>query len=175
MTRKEGTYPWLNRKIGSYFASGFGVNYGRSLLTEKPAWLSSDDDYINPLAKKCLIGRRFPSANVVCESDGIASYLSDRIASDGRWRVIYFCGDFKKVPRLAKEMKEFGEYLKSDQSFVRKYSSCLSLGKVKEAIEVLLVHASARTTTEWDDFPIAFRPRDNAGCVDYWRIFAGLS
>ncbi|KAK9449445.1 FAD binding domain-containing protein [Limtongia smithiae] len=160
---------------GNEFASGTIVDYNNSLLVDKasgqPA-ASADGTpvSISPLATKVLIGRRFDSAKVVNQSDAHPWHLCDRALSDGRWRIINFCGAFKTHVALNNELLWLGQYLASDASFIKKYTP--PGAKVDSVIEVLTVHASKRVETEWDDFPLAFRPRDAIGRMDYWKIYA---
>ncbi|KAK9342112.1 FAD binding domain-containing protein [Lipomyces starkeyi] len=162
---------------GNEFASGTIVDYESSPLVDKssgkPIPHPTDNEVtltVSPLAKNILIGRRFDTAKVVSQSDAHPWYLTDRMLSDGRWRIVNFTGDFMKVAKLNQKLLWLGEYLAGDSSFIRTYTP--PGAKVDSVIEVLTVHASRRVDTEWDDFPLAFRPRDCAGRMDYWKIYA---
>lgn len=162
---------------GNEFASGTVVDYDDSVLIDKssgkPVPHATDKEVtltISPLATNVIIGRRFDSAQVVNQSDAHPWYLTDRMLSDGRWRIVNFAGDFKNVPELNKRLIWLGDYLAEDRSFIKKYTP--PGAKVDSVIEVLTVHASPRVDVEWDDFPLAFRPRDCAGRMDYWKIYA---
>ncbi|KAK7204882.1 phenol 2-monooxygenase [Myxozyma melibiosi] len=161
---------------GNEFASGTIVDYDDSVLIDKSAGKAVaqeiDKDVvltISPLAKNISIGRRFDTAKVINQSDARPWYLTDCMLSDGRWRIVNFAGDFKQVPELSKKLNWLGEYLAGESSFIKKYTP--PGAKVDSVIEVLTVHASKRVETEWDDFPLAFRPRDCAGRMDYWKIY----
>ncbi|KAK9311634.1 hypothetical protein V1524DRAFT_370967 [Lipomyces starkeyi] len=161
---------------GNEFASGTIVDYCDSLIVDKRSGelvQTSDEDVtltISPLAKNILIGRRFDAAKVVNQTDAHPWYITDRMLSDGRWRIVNFAGDFKNSESLNKTLHWLGDYLASDKSFIKKYTPPGAKGD--SVIEVITVHASKRIEVEWEDFPLAFRPRDSIGRMDYWKIYA---
>ena len=187
---------------GNRFASGLSVDYQRSLLTVKPegsaktmveggtvvthravappaAGVESDASLSAESAGETRIelGKRFNTAQVVCHATALPYELADRIISDGRWRVVYFCGDVRKS-ECASEMKQFGDYL-SDQLVPRFTPQDEDFDSV---IEVLTVSATPRVESELEDFHEALRPmttthhqptpdgRYNTS-LDYWKVF----
>ncbi|KAK6460215.1 FAD binding domain-containing protein [Scheffersomyces coipomensis] len=158
------------------FTSGTTVDYNKSILIDKVDSGSrkfrydEENIFTSPLAKRCPIGRRLGSSQVLVQSDSKPVYLEDIMPSDGRWRVLYFAGDIKNNEYLQNFMNLFGDYLNSQNNFVKKYTPATA--KIYSVIEVLLVHASKRKAYEWNDFHTAFRPRDYKGRMDYLRIFS---
>lgn len=159
---------------GKAFASGCIIDYNPSCLEIKPAEFGKKDEfgdlkYVNPLASKITIGTRFDSAQVLSQSEATPHHLADAMPSDGRFRIVYFAGDFKNNAALTEKMNVLGEYLSSESSFIRKYTP--SGAKIDSLIEVLTVHASPRTSVEWFEFPQSLRPKDDCQREDYWKIF----
>jgi phenol 2-monooxygenase len=160
---------------GCKFASGCIVDYQKSCLVTRPEVKLAADDFNDPeycldLAKNVPIGRRFDTAQVMCQSDTRPWELADRMPSDGRFRILYFAGDVRGNKRLYEFMNKLGDYLSSDKSVIKKFTPCE--GFLDSVIDVLLIHASKRTSIEWDEFPLAFRPRDFKGRMNYFKIFA---
>jgi phenol 2-monooxygenase len=159
---------------GNEFASGTTVDYQRSLLQARPSLDFKDGDeppcYYAKVAKNVAIGRRFDSARVINQADARSWYINDRMLSDGRWRVLYFAGDVKANTALYDFMKKFGEYLASNDTFVKRYTPATA--QIDSVLQLYLIHASARRSLEWDEFPEAFRHRDHVGRMDYWSIYA---
>jgi phenol 2-monooxygenase len=159
---------------GNQFASGTTVDYQRSLLEAKPRLEFAEDDeapkFYSKLARNVPIGRRFDSARVINQSDARSWFINDRMLSDGRWRVLYFAGDVKKNPQQYSFMNKFGKYLNQNDTFVKRYTPATA--QIDSVFQVYLIHASARRSIEWDEFPEAFRHRDEVGRMDYWSIYA---
>lgn len=187
---------------GNRFASGLAVDYQRSLLTVKPegssktnveggtvvshgevappaAGVESDQSLSADSAGETRIevGKRFNTAQVVCHATVLPYELADWIVSDGRWRVVYFCGDIRK-PECADEMKQFGDYLV--QELVPKFTPRDQ--DFDSIIEVLTVSAASRAETELSDYHEALRPKTTRHhqviadgtynvSVDYHKIF----
>ncbi|EST09308.1 Monooxygenase, FAD-binding [Kalmanozyma brasiliensis GHG001] len=163
---------------GNRFASGLSVDYQRSLLTVKPKGapqstveggtavahgevagpaegVVSDASLSAESAGETRIevGKRFNTAQVICHATVLPYELADWIVSDGRWRVVYFCGDIRDAA-CKNEMQQFGDYLASrlvprftpqDQDF-------------DSVIEVLTVSATPRVENEMQDYHPALRP-----------------
>lgn len=172
---------------GNEFASGTIVDYEPSLLVKKPVsgiitdsiGVADDgkglafefrESFSTSLATNVPVGRRLDSSQVVTQSDAKPIDYADRLLSDGRWRVNVFPGDIASNPKLFDFVREFGSYLSSPNSFVKKYTPATA--RIASVIDVLLVHSSLRNEVEWNDFPEAFRARDEAGRMDYWSIYS---
>lgn len=157
---------------GSAFTTGCTVDYGPSLLVSKPLLQDSSTKYASPLATELVVGMRFPDNRLVMQCDGRPWFIHDKMPSDGRWRILDFCGDFKRSPALAAQLVAVGDYFSSAESFVKKYTPVGE--RVDSVIDLILVHASDANNVEWDDFPLAFRPRDSNGVMDYWKIYGDM-
>lgn len=157
---------------GSAFTTGCTVNYDASVLISKPTREDSHTKYASLLATELFVGMRFPDARLVMQCDGRPWFIHDKMPSDGRWRLLDFCGDFKRSPLLAEQLVAVGDYFSSSDSFIAKYTPTSE--RVDSVIEVILVHSSDANVVEWDDFPLAFRPRDSKGVMDYWKIYGDM-
>lgn len=170
---------------GNEFASGTIVDYEPSLLVKKPVTkmekLESENggralmdfefraEYTTPSAKNVSVGRRLDHAKVVTYSDAKPIWLADRMKSDGRWRVLLFSGDIAKYSKGFDFARKFSDYLLSKDSFVKKYTPATA--QLYSVIDVILVSASDRRSVEWNDYPEAFRHKDEVGRMDYWSIY----
>ncbi|ODQ78129.1 hypothetical protein BABINDRAFT_93310 [Babjeviella inositovora NRRL Y-12698] len=159
-------------KKGAEFASGTIVDYIPSILEIKEATPDVEIQYYTKLASNIGIGRRLDSSQVMSQADARPYHLADRIPSDGRWRVLNFCGDVAKNAELAAANADFAKYLESKVNFVSNYTPVNA--RVDSVIEVLTVHASDRHSLEMHDFPQALWPKDSHGRSDYWKIWAGI-
>lgn len=157
---------------GSAFTTGCTVDYDASVLVSKPTREDSHTKYASLLATELFVGMRFPDARLVMQCDGRPWFIHDKMPSDGRWRLLDFCGDFKRSPVLAEQLIAVGDYFSSSDSFIAKYTPTSE--RVDSVIEVILVHSSNANAVEWDDFPLAFRPRDRKGVMDYWKIYGDM-
>jgi phenol 2-monooxygenase len=163
---------------GNRFASGLSVDYQRSLLTVKPEssskttvdggevvahaavaapadGVASDPSLSAEDAGETRIdvGKRFNTAQVVCHATALPYELADWILSDGRWRIVYFCGDVRE-PSCAREMQQLGDYLSSD--LLPRFTPAEQ--DVDSVIDVLTVAATPRAEFELADFHQALRP-----------------
>lgn len=68
------------------YTAGQGVKYNKSLIT-----LPSNTS--QSLSSSCVIGMRFPSAQVVRFSDARAMQLVKALPADSRWHIVVFAGD----------------------------------------------------------------------------------
>lgn len=174
-------YRAADLSLGNAFSTGCNVNYDSSILMDKPdpstlppsRGFAGKVPFYRHSATKIAIGMRLPDAKFVCHCDGRPWFLCDRMPSDGRWRVVTFIGDYKTYPVLEDQMQNVGTYLKSGDCFVSKYTPFLQLNDNFDSVfENLLVHAAPLQTSEWDDFPEAWRPRNSRRVMDYWKIYA---
>jgi phenol 2-monooxygenase len=157
---------------GSAFTTGCTVDYDASVLIQKPARDNTTVKFASPLATQLNVGMRFPDTGIVMQCDGRPWNLHDRIPSNGAWRLIDFAGDVKGSAALAAQLTAVGDYFASPASFIKKYTPAGA--RHDSVIDLLLVHASHADNVEWDDFPLAFRPRDDKQVMDYWKIFGDM-
>lgn len=157
---------------GQAFTTGCAVDYDASPLISKPTRQDSSIKYASPLATELFVGMRLPDNRLVMQCDGRPWFIHDRLPSDGRWRILDFCGDFKSSPTLTSQLTAVGAYFSSPESFISKYTR--SGDRIDSVIELILVHASSPDSVEWYDFPLAFRPRDSRRVMDYWKIYGDM-
>ena len=71
------------------FTAGLTVTYNESAITRAKGSTQS-------LAKKIIVGMRFPSAQVIRFCDALEMQLVRALPSDGRWRIVVFAGDVRQ-------------------------------------------------------------------------------
>lgn len=136
------------------------------------------------LATNCKPGMRFPSFQVLAQSDARPWQLHHKMPSDGRFRLVVFAGDISKPARLSL-VNDLGTWLATD--VLPKYPSiALSPGadphsvvamKFKtdrdpSVIDVLLVHAAKRVDIEiLRDLHDVYHPFDSKLGWDFDRVF----
>ncbi|KAI1124597.1 FAD binding domain-containing protein [Nemania abortiva] len=181
------------------FTSGIGVNYKPSALVAKSSQhciiksnLGVEADQLSVqnqaqstpfLAANCAPGTRFPSFQVVAQSDARPWQLHHRMPSDGRFRLVVFSGDISRPARRGL-INNLGVWLSTD--VLPKYPViALSPGadphggrlKFKtdrdpSVIDVLLVHTAKRADIEiLRDLHEAYHPFDSKLGWDYDKIF----
>ncbi|KAL1896133.1 hypothetical protein Sste5346_004875 [Sporothrix stenoceras] len=146
---------------GSAFTTGCTVNYDASILIDKPADKSREEEYHSPLAPKLNIGMRFPDAKLVMQCDARPWFINQQLLSTGQFRLLVFIGDYAQKPALREQLNGIGQYLARPENTVP-----------EPVLQKLLIHASPQAKVEWDDFPLVFRPRDERGVMNYWLIWA---
>jgi phenol 2-monooxygenase (NADPH) len=138
------------------------------------------------LATNCKPGMRFPSFQVVAQSDARPWQLHHKMPSDGRFRLVVFSGDVSK-PARQKLVNSLGAWLSSD--VLPKYPLiALSPGsdphgstmKFKtdrdpSVIDVLLIHTAKRGDIDiLRDLHDVYHPFDTKLGWDYDKIFVDV-
>ncbi|USP74685.1 hypothetical protein yc1106_01959 [Curvularia clavata] len=114
------------------------------------------------LASETKLGMRFPSHQVLNQSDGRAWEFQQKLKSDGRFRIIVFAGNVVNSEQRGR-LKAFCERLTS--------STLLAPRLIKD-IEVLTLHSSKRTEVELlRDFPDVLHPFDAKTGWDYDSVY----
>lgn len=180
------------------FTSGMGVNYKPSPLVAKPSeyrivksHTEVEADQIASynkaqstlfLATNCKPGMRFPSFQVVAQSDARPWQLHHKMPSDGRFRLVIFSGDISK-PARQKLVNHLGAWLSAD--VLPKYPLiALSPGsdphggtmkfrtdRYPSIIDILLVHTAKRADIEiLRDLHEVYHPFDPKLGWDYDKI-----
>ena len=159
---------------GNKFASGTIVDYEDSLLVSKTGALpvDSNDCTMDQKAAKVPIGRRLNSSNIICQANGQPVHIADRLASDGRFRVLIFPGDVVKYPENLKTLHKFQDCLDSKHFFAKKFTPVNAFAN--SVIDVITVHGSSRHEVEVFDFPDFTHPLDFKRRCDYWRLYSGV-
>ncbi|EPQ27980.1 uncharacterized protein PFL1_04307 [Pseudozyma flocculosa PF-1] len=186
---------------GNRFASGTAVEYGPSLLVGRggdATELGDGTDVVGPGAlsrpelsaegcgeSRIVVGQRLNTAQVVCVADARPWQLVDWLPSDGRWRLLLFCGnlvDAAQRPRI----EAFARYLETQ--LLPRYTPARH--DVDSVIDCLTISSTPRTACELSDYPAILHPLTTkwhrpgsasaaAGDVgearaksqDYWKIF----
>ncbi|TGJ81869.1 hypothetical protein E0Z10_g6898 [Xylaria hypoxylon] len=182
------------------FTSGIGVNYKPSALVAKPpehrivkSHLEVEADQIAAhgraqsslfLATNCTPGMRFPSFQVLAQSDARPWQLHRKMPSDGRFRLVVFSGNISN-PTRQRLVNDLGAWLSTD--VLSRYPlMALSPGsdphtstmKFKpdhypSIIDVLLIHTAKRAEVEiLRDLHEVYHPFDPKLGWDYDKVFA---
>ncbi|KAL6450055.1 LOW QUALITY PROTEIN: Phenol hydroxylase [Candida maltosa Xu316] len=159
---------------GSHFASGTISDYENSILVSKDNGLPVDADgrTMSKIATNIPIGRRLYSDPIIAQADGKPIHLGDRLASDGRFRVLLFAGDVKNNHQNMELLHKFQDSLDSQKNFLKKYTPVNAFAD--SVIEVLTIHACDRHDVELYDFPDFTHPLDFKRRCDYWKLYTGV-
>ena len=169
---------------GNMFASGIAVDYGASILVAKSGSATDQGDGtdVGPslkdgaekvvgkqeLAKNIKMGMRFPSFQVLNQSDARPWQFQQFLTSDGRFRIILFAGNLLDAAQM-KRVQEFGSRLDSPNSFLHRFTPAGK--KVDSVIELLTLHSAPRTKVELLDLHEIFHPFDEKRGWDYNKVF----
>jgi hypothetical protein len=160
---------------GNMFASGLSVDYGTSMLVAKQGSAVDEGDGTDvssnqeekvvgkqELATNVKLGMRFPSYQVLNQSDARPWEFQQKLRSDGRFRLIVFAG---RVLETSQQDRL--------RAFCAKLTESKFLAKHLHAnIDILTVHASPRTETELlRDFPDVLHPFDEKKGWDYDAVY----
>lgn len=152
---------------GNMFASGLAVDYGASLLVAKSEESVGHDGSIDAerkvngvnkvvskqeLATNIPMGMRFPSFQVLNQSDARPWQFCHFLKSDGRFRIILFAGNLKST-KQRQRVQHLGQ-LAQPESFIRRYTPPRK--PIDSVIEILVVRSA---------------PRQEMGCRGYGLIF----
>lgn len=168
---------------GNMFASGIAVDYGASILVAKPGSATDQGDGtdVSPslkagaekvvgkqeVAKNIKMGMRFPSFQVLNQSDARPWQFQQFLTSDGRFRIVVFAGNILDAAQM-KRVQEFGSSLDSPKSFLHRFTPTGK--KIDSVIEVLTVHSAPRTKVELLDLHEIFHPFDEKKGWDYNKV-----
>lgn len=168
---------------GNMFASGLAVDYGASILVAKPGDSADQGDgtdvgpIINSidkvvgkqeLAGNIKLGMRFPSFQVLNQSDARPWHFGQFLKSDGRFRIIVLAGNLKDGKQW-KRLQGFGESLAKPDSFLHRFTP--SAKPVDSVIEILVIHSAPRKQVELLDLHEIFHPFDEKRGWDYEKVF----
>lgn len=168
---------------GQEFASGVGVEYGSSVLVAGVKGAEAGDGKVGKedeaegegqvlakqeLARNVKIGKRFPSFQVLNQSDARVWPFQRWLRSDGRFYLILFAGDVVK----AEQLRRVEKCCQALESVLRRYTP--SGDKINSVIQLLTLHSSGRKALERGIFEFAELlrgPFDKRKGWDYNRIF----
>ena len=168
---------------GSLFASGLAVDYGASSLVAKPEDSADQGDGTDvgsrvngiqkvvgkqELANNIRIGMRFPSFQVLNQSDARPWQFGHFLKSDGRFRIIVMAGNIKDKKQWER-LQGFGKSLAKPDSVIRRFTP--SAKPLDSVIEILLIHSAPRQEVELLDLHEMFHPFDEKQGWDYGKVF----
>ncbi len=169
---------------GNMFASGIAVDYGASMLVAKAGSATDQGDGtdVGPtlmngaerlvgkqeLAGNIKMGMRFPSFQVLNQSDARPWQFQQFLTSNGRFRIILFAGNILKDAQM-KRVQQFGMSLAAPDSFLQRFTPPAQ--KIDSVIEVLTLHSAPRTKVELLDLHDIFHPFDDKKGWDYNKVF----
>lgn len=146
--------------------------------------LRNDAQSTLSLATNCKPGMRFPSFQVLVQSDARPWQLHHKMPSDGRFRLVVFAGDISKPARLHL-VNDLGAWLATDVlpryplialspgADPHSVATKFRVDRDPSIIDVLLVHAAKRSDIEiLRDLHDVYHPFDSKLGWDYDRVFA---
>ena len=167
------------------FSSGFAVDYDASDLVAK----GSSPAQTNPvcggiyepntnnatrqtsqqhLATNIPLGKRFPSFQVVNQSDARPWHFARWLQASGCFHIVLFAGDVSDTDQM-KRVHSFAYALENPASLLRR---CTRTGeKIHSLVNFLTIHSAPRQSVELLDFPELLHPFDEEEGWDYNRIF----
>lgn len=168
---------------GNMVASGLAVDYGASLLVAKSEESVGHDGSIDAkrkvngvnkvVSKQALttnipMGMRFPSFQVLNQSDARPWQFCHFLKSDGRFRIILFAGNLKST-KQRQRVQHLGGQLAQPESFIRRHTPPRK--PIDSVIEILVVHSAPRQQMELLDLHEVFHAFDEKRGWDYDKVF----
>ena len=168
---------------GILFASGLAVDYGASILVAKPGDSVDQGDGTDvgsrvnsmgkvvgkqELASDIKLGMRFPSFQVLNQSDARPWQFGHFLKSDGRFRIIVFAGNIRDKKQWER-LQGFGVSLAKPESVIHRFTP--SAKPIDSVIEILLIHSAPRQEVELLDLHEIFHPFDQDRGWDYEKVF----
>ena len=165
---------------GALFAAGLSVDYGASMLVAKEGDARDQGDGTDVasakqvvgkqhLATKIPLGMRFPSFQVVNQSDTRPWPFQELLKSDGRFRILLFAGNMANSQQKAR-VWSFCEALERPHSFLKRYTPAGA--RIDSVIDILTLHSAKRVDVELlTDFPAILHPWDDETGWDYYKVF----
>lgn len=156
------------------------VDYGKSVIVAKEGSAAEQGDGTDvsgsiegahskqELATNIKLGMRMPSFKVLNQSDARPWHFQELLKSNGRWRLVVFCGDILEQS-VKKRIQALGSNLNAHESFIRRYTHHGT--SIDSLIECLIVHSSPRTKVDIFDFAPIFRPFTATEGIDYSKIY----
>ena len=163
---------------GAMFTSGLSVDYGASMLVAKPGAAAEQGDGTDvsakgkhviskqDWAKNIELGKRFPSFQVLNQSDARPWHFAQWLRSDGRFRIVLFAGAITN----AAQKKRVDSFCDQVETIVKRFTP---EGKpVDNVVEILTIHSAKRTNVELlKDFPAVLHPFSEEQGWDYNKVF----
>ncbi|OMP84247.1 Phenol 2-monooxygenase [Diplodia seriata] len=129
------------------FTSCTSIEYGPSMIVAKT---SAGTVGKQELAQHIVVGRRFPSQQVVSQASGCPLQFQERFPSDGKYRVVVFAGDIARTEQLER-VEVLGRTLSLSRLFSKRHSSRQE-GE-QGVFDVLVLHSSRREDVRFCKLP----------------------
>ncbi|KAL0260210.1 hypothetical protein SLS55_003894 [Diplodia seriata] len=129
------------------FTSCTSIEYGPSMIVAKT---SAGTVGKQELAQHIVVGRRFPSQQVVSQASGCPLQFQERFPSDGKYRVVVFAGDIARTEQLER-VEVLGRTLSLSRLFSKRHSSRQE-GE-QGVFDVLVLHSSKREDVRFCKLP----------------------
>lgn len=154
--------------LSATFYGGFAVNYDKSVLVVRNEEKRKGVAWAADVTNEIVVGMRFPSLQIIRQSDASVWRFLEWLKSDGRFRIILFAGNIKVASQM-KRVENFCAALEKDGSFLKRVTP--KTAKVDSVIEILTLHCAPRLETNILDFPPLLHPLDDEYGWDYDKIF----
>ena len=156
---------------GKKFATGISICYPPSEIVKRsrdpPTQGGPPEGAHGSTFKVDLVpGKRLLDFQMVGHVDAVPTQVHRRLHAGGAFRVLIFAGDIGREARFA-TLSRIGAWLANPAGL-----GLLTRGGRRALLEPLVIHTADRASREIFDFPEVFRPFDEVGGMDYWRIFA---
>lgn len=156
------------------FSSGFAVDYGPNVLVAKPgSETAQSGHHPKPIGQQSLalnipLGKRFPNAKVVNQSDARPWEFARWLKADGRFRIILFAGKVSDPEQMQRVHSFCTALQRPDSILQRPMPRGWTLGSL---VEILTIHSASREAVELADFPELLHPFHDSLGWDYDKIF----
>ena len=158
--------------------TGLSVDYGASMLVAKPGVANDQGDGTGVtakgnqvvakagLTKTVELGKRFPSFQVLNQSDSRPWQFAQWLKSDGRFRIVLFAGAMSN----GAQRERVGAFCDSLEKILNKFTP--EGRPIDSVIEVLTIHSAERSSVELlNDFPRILHPFSEDEGWDYDKVF----
>ncbi|KAI4214688.1 MAG: hypothetical protein LQ351_002761 [Letrouitia transgressa] len=171
-------------EMSKMFASGISVEYGASILTTKPeSWKEEEGDGTGvgskgiptrmligrqDLAENIKIGMRFPSFQILNQSDARPWQFCHFLKSDGRFRIVVFAGNLKNNSQWQR-VQELAQKFANVHSFLRQFTP--PAAPLDSVIEIFTIHSAPRREVELLDLHDIYHTYDGKRGWEYDKVF----
>ena len=168
------------------FTTGLATQYPQSLVVwpdkstrRSTAWTTTDnaasqdeavyEDLQRRLKADLVPGKRLPDFQVVCQADGIATFIHQRLTANGSFRILYFPGDISNEAQASK-LAANAAWMDDPAKGMRKHF--MRNGFDNALVEAFVVHSAPRLDIELQQLHPLFVPFEEGRGRDYWRVYA---
>jgi phenol 2-monooxygenase len=153
------------------FTTGLSIRYQVSALVQLPG--GATEHTLPSLLKADVVpGKRLPDFQVVCQVDGVTTYIHPRMQASGAFRLLVFPGDIGRSCPFEK-LQKLGSWLGDHDEGLGRITSTGSYG-AHAIVEVLVVHCAERDQVELLSLHDVFHPWDETFGWDYSRVYADV-